>query len=356
MQKNLKVSVTVITYNGVKYIEQQLTSILNQTVKPDEVIISDDGSTDGSIELMNQIIEKYFDSGITITLLTDNPNHGIGPNFSWAVQHTTGDIIFSSGQDDIWREDKIEKVLEVYNQHPDAQVVVTDLALIDTDGKPYTGKTHPIYIDKYGLKEGEIIKLERAKYLCAAETVTIIVGPVISFKRSLYDLVIPLPISFSEDQWIEFIGIAENSMYYLNERTTYYRVHDSASNSVDISLHIRFQRMLDRTKIAYKTPMNPYCYGKAIQEYFNNHNDDFDGRQEAIDVLNTTIEIASTQIKYIKMNRLLGAFNILKMYIRDVRYRKSGFQSFIVCLFYILLFSKKRRNIEIESELAKCNY
>lgn len=356
MNNNFKVSVAMITYNGVKYIEKQLLSILNQTVKPDEVIISDDGSNDGTVELIEGIIEKYSSSEINIILLTDNPVHGINPNYCWAVRHTTGDIIFSSGQDDIWREDKIEKVLEVYNQYPDAFVVASDLSMVDNKGNPYFGKTVHIYIDKAGLENGATVKLDRANYLSLAETVTLIAGPVLSFKRSIYDLVIPLPVNIYEDQWIEFIGVAEDSMYYLNEKTTYYRVHDSASNSANISLYKRIKRTLSRTRIAYKTPFNPYCYGNAILNYFNTRNEDFDGRQEALNTVYTSIEIASAEMKYMKMNRIKGAFCFVKMFIKDVRYRKSGVQSFLVCLFYTLFYSKKRRNREINSELAKCGY
>lgn len=356
MKRNYKISVTMITYNGVKYTEEQLNSILNQTVRPDEIIISDDGSADGTVDLIRQIIDKYSNSGISITLLTNNPNHGIGPNFSWAVQHTTGDIIFSSGQDDIWAADKIEKVLDVYYRHPDAQVVATDLSMIDATGKPYIGNTVHIYIDKSGLSNGEVVKLDRAKYLPIAETVTLIAGPVISFKRSLYDLVIPIPLNVSEDQWIEFIGLAEDSFYYLNEKTTYYRVHDSASNSVNLSPYRRIQRTLSRVKLAYKTPLNPYCYRNAVLRYFNHHTEDFDGRKEAIDLLSIASEIIENEIKYMRMNRIKGVFCLLKMYIKNVRFRKSGTQSFLVCLLYTAFYSKKRRNKDFNAELAKCGF
>ena len=356
MTGDYKVSVTMITYNGVKYIEEQLTSILEQTRKPDEVIISDDGSIDGSVELIQQIINRYSHSGINIKLLTDNPNHGIGPNFSWAVQHTTGDIIFSSGQDDIWAEDKIEKVLEVYYQHPNAQVVLTDLAMIDSKGNPYTGNTVQIYIKKDELNNGDIIILDRKEYLSLAETVTLIAGPVLCFNRAIYDLVIPIPINVCEDQWIEFVGLAMNALYYLNKKTTYYRVHDSESNSVNLTPYRRIQRTLFRIRIAYKTPLNPYCFRKSILEYFNNNKDDFDGREEAIETLNVALKVVATEIDYMKMNRFKGAFCFLKMYIRDIRFRKSGFQSFFVCLMYTVIYSKKRRNKEINDELANCGY
>lgn len=356
MTEKYKISVAMITYNGVNYIEEQLTSILNQTVKPDEVIISDDGSTDGSVELIKGIIGNYIDNGIRIVLLTDNPTHGISQNFSWAFKHTTGDIVFSSGQDDIWREDKIEKVLNVYYQHPDAQVVVTDLEMIDKNGDPYTGNTVQIYIEKTGLKDGELIKTDRAKYLSLSETVTLIAGPVLSFKRSIYDLVIPLPVNVYEDQWIEFIGVAEDSMYYLNEKTTYYRVHDSVSNSANISLSRRIQRTLSRIRIAYKTPLTPLCFENAILKYFADYNEDeFVGRQDAIDTAHMVLAYVNTEFRYMRMNRIKGAFCYIKMFIKDVRYRKSGVQSFLICLFYTLFYSKKRRNREIDAELEKCH-
>lgn len=356
MQNDVKVSVTMITYNGVNYIEEQLTSIFEQTRKPDEVIISDDGSTDGSIELMNHIIDDYLDSGVKISLLTDNPNHGIGPNFSWAVQHTTGDVIFVSGQDDIWAKDKIEKVLDVYNNHLDAQVVATDRFLIDSNGKAYIKNYQHMFIDKSGLKNGDIVKLHREEYIALVETVTLIAGPVLSFKRDIIDYVIPLPANIYEDQWIEFVGVAEDSIYYLNEQTTYYRVHDSVSNSANVSLMRRIQRTLKRIKIAYKAPLHSCCFENAILKYFNDCNiEDFKGRQNAIDTANMVIDLENTVIRFMRMNSIKGAFCLIKLFVKDTRYRKSGFQSFVVCLLYTVFYSKKRRNNEINTELQKCN-
>lgn len=346
------VSVAMITYNGVSYIEEQLTSILNQTVKPDEVIISDDGSTDGSIELIKGIIENYIDSGIRIVLLTDNPIHGIGHNYTWAVQHAKGDIIFSSGQDDVWAKDKIEKILNVYKKHDDAQVVITNADLIDGQGMPYDGKFCYDFIRSLNVKKGDSIKVQRSKYIYRADN-PVVSGPVLSFKASIKDLVIPIPAFTFEDQVIEFVGLVEDSLYYLEEKLTIYRIHDSTCNTKNVTLFRRLQKEKNRIKHSYTIPFNMYFFGKMMLLYYKTHPDDFEGRDAAIDTVNHIISIGEREISYMRMGRIKGAYNLSKMYHTDIRYQKSGRQAHIISLLYILMYSKKKRNQDIDNELAK---
>ena len=98
-----KISVCIATYNGERYIREQLDSILSQLSLDDEVIISDDGSKDSTIE----IISSYLDSRIKV--FKNNGKHGYVGNFENALNHSSGDFIFLSDQDDIWELQKIEK-------------------------------------------------------------------------------------------------------------------------------------------------------------------------------------------------------------------------------------------------------
>ena len=88
-------SVALCTYNGEKYILEQLTSIVCQTVLPNEVVICDDNSLDDTINLINWFMKRYHDCGIDFKLITNSSkSKGVAKNFENAIKHTTGEIIF----------------------------------------------------------------------------------------------------------------------------------------------------------------------------------------------------------------------------------------------------------------------
>ena len=128
MKNNIKLSVAMATYNGAKYIQEQLDSIINQTLTPDEIVISDDGSTDGTLAL----VLEYISSHSNIILVHNTNNHGAEGNFSNEFNYCTGDIIFPSDQDDIWAPNKIEKMLEVFSN--DVEIVYAQDIIFDENG------------------------------------------------------------------------------------------------------------------------------------------------------------------------------------------------------------------------------
>lgn len=102
----MKVSVVLSSYNGEQDIIEQLRSIDGQTRQPDEVLICDDCSTDGTADLVQNYIEKKRLKNWK--LIVNKKNKGWRKNFIDGILASTGDLIFTSDQDDIWREDKIE--------------------------------------------------------------------------------------------------------------------------------------------------------------------------------------------------------------------------------------------------------
>lgn len=129
----MKVSVAMCTYNGEKYIEEQLNSILHQT-KIDEIIICDDGSKDKTLEICNEILKS---SNVEYTLKL-NKNLGFAKNFYQAITLCSGDIIFFCDQDDIWKENKIDLMCQVFNNDPDTLLVFSN-AYITNENLEVTG-------------------------------------------------------------------------------------------------------------------------------------------------------------------------------------------------------------------------
>ncbi len=129
MFKNIKISVVIATYNGSKYIIEELESIMNQTITPDEVIISDDCSNDNTTELINNFI---VNNNLSNWKLNKNKtNKGFSKNFMDTLYSASGDIIFLADQDDIWIDNKIEKMLEVYCSNKNVKSVASEFTFID---------------------------------------------------------------------------------------------------------------------------------------------------------------------------------------------------------------------------------
>lgn len=124
------ISVIMATYNGAHYIAEQLDSIYNQSITPDEIIISDDCSMDHTLK----IIEEYKSKGlIPITISVNKSNLGYIKNFNLAISKAKGDYIFLCDQDDVWETNKIEITLSSMNDYS-ADVACTGFKLIDKGG------------------------------------------------------------------------------------------------------------------------------------------------------------------------------------------------------------------------------
>lgn len=106
-QDNKTVSVVMCTYNGGKYIKEQLDSIVAQTHQPHEVIVQDDGSTDDTMDIVRSYMERYP----YIRITQNERGKGINNNFFSAIEKASGEFVAISDQDDVWKEDKLELLL-----------------------------------------------------------------------------------------------------------------------------------------------------------------------------------------------------------------------------------------------------
>lgn len=123
------ISVVMATYNGERYIKEQLESILFQTRKPDEIIINDDRSIDGTVDIIADIKKKY---NAPIILKVNEKRLGYAQNFREAIRRTKGEIVFLSDQDDVWLENKIEICMAVFERKE--QVLALSTAYYLSDG------------------------------------------------------------------------------------------------------------------------------------------------------------------------------------------------------------------------------
>lgn len=151
----MKTSVIIATYNGSKFIEEQFDSILAQSVQPDEVVITDDGSKDNTKEIVQKYIDEHGLNGAW-HLYANEKNKGYAKNFLDGAMLTTGDIVFFCDQDDIWTPDRIKKMSEVMAENSKINLLCSNL--------------EPFYYEedtcKWSKKDLEVMKTDNSLEKC----------------------------------------------------------------------------------------------------------------------------------------------------------------------------------------------
>ncbi|MDD6603195.1 MAG: glycosyltransferase [Eubacteriales bacterium] len=134
------ISVAMAVYNGSKYIINQLESIRTQTRSVDEVIMTDDGSNDGTIELVEEYIKKHNLENWKI--IRNEKNLRFSKNFFKAVDYTHGDYVFLADQDDEWREDKVELMIAEFEKDSKLMALSSTCVIIDGEGNDISNLTN----------------------------------------------------------------------------------------------------------------------------------------------------------------------------------------------------------------------
>ena len=209
----IRISVAMATYNGEKYIEKQLVSILNNICENDEIIISDDGSTDSTLE----IIKKLNKGNIKVI---KGPKKGVMKNFENAIKNCRGEFIFLSDQDDIWAAGKVENVLKLFEKGVTA--VVHDVSYINEKDEIM----YKSFFEKRRVRSGLVNNLIKNSYL----------GNAMCFRGDLKEKVIPIPVDKRmsdqwHDQWIGLVCEAYGKVVFDKQVLGYYRRHSSNVSS-----------------------------------------------------------------------------------------------------------------------------
>lgn len=218
----MKISIAMAVYNGSKYIEKQLESLLYQTRPADEVVIVDDVSTDNTCEIVKEFIEK--NKLVNWQLFKNELNLGYKKNFHKAVSLTTGDIIFTCDQDDIWCECKLEKIEKVFEADDSVLAVSTAFSLIDGDDRPIEGKNGY----DYGLINTPLNSLLQKIGLKTIMHSNIAPGCTSAFRKRVAEIFIADSVNkIHHDYEINLIAAALDGLYYYNVPLINYRIHNN---------------------------------------------------------------------------------------------------------------------------------
>ncbi len=134
-----RVSVALGTHNGARFLGEQLDSILRQTVPVAEIVLSDDASGDGTVELAQQLIAERSatDAATPELVVLRNPVAlGVTANFEQAISAASGDLIALSDQDDVWHPDRVARAVAEFAARPEVDLVAAEARLVDDAGAP----------------------------------------------------------------------------------------------------------------------------------------------------------------------------------------------------------------------------
>lgn len=218
----MNISVALCTYNGEQFLREQLNSILNQTQKVNEIIIVDDASRDSTKDIIKQY-QKQFPE--IIKFYENEKSLGTIKNFEKSISLTTGDFIFLSDQDDVWFENKVEKMLYFIERNPKCKLLFSDGALIDEKGT----FLHSTLWEKWGfdIETRSVWRENKNAFKNLLVNDNKITGATLCFHKELKEVVIPIqiPQGYWHDLWLGLHASAREGLFFIEECLIHYRIH-----------------------------------------------------------------------------------------------------------------------------------
>lgn len=249
-----KISIAMATYNGGKHLDEQLNSFINQTRKPDELVVVDDCSTDDTLSKLNEFKRNSIFPVIIVQNkenLGNKNKYGFANNFETAIKLCSGDIVFLSDQDDVWFPEKIERHIEIYDNNSNIMMISNNA--IRTYSNLFNYNLTQIDYGKIGWGgDGKVS-----------------IGCCYSFRYEMLSYMLPIPKNIAHDVWFYcFVEYIFGGRYDIVEPLQYFRRSSSAwsainegSNSVTV-LQCYFSK--------YKRYFN-YIFKNNNAEYINTY-------------------------------------------------------------------------------------
>ena len=198
------ISVCVATYNGEKFIREQIDSILCQLSSDDEIIVSDDGSTDGTIVIINCIGDKR------IRIIEGPRKHSPTFNFENALKEAKGDYIFLADQDDVWKTNKVEVCMKWLQKY---DCVVSDAQVTDSN-------LNPLYPSLYAIMQ------VRQGHIYNTVWKNGYTGCCMAFRRNILEASLPLPKDIPmHDIWIGNVAAYKYNVKFIPDKLILFRRH-----------------------------------------------------------------------------------------------------------------------------------
>jgi glycosyltransferase involved in cell wall biosynthesis len=239
------VSVAMCTFNGAPYVGEQLESIMCQSYPPDELVICDDGSSDGTFEICRSLASKC---PFQVRVVESESRLGSTKNFERAIRECHGEIVALADQDDIWGAEKLWKIMKSMQNHPDAAYVFSDGEAIDDKGRSLGRKSWDMHASNVYLRAG----WKKSDQLAVLLRENVVTGSMMAFRGCYKAIFLPIPSDWVHDYWIALLGSACSYGVVIAEPLVLYRQHSAQQ------IGIRKQSLIDKSRESLLTQREDY--------------------------------------------------------------------------------------------------
>jgi len=237
------VSVALCTHNGAAYLQTQLASILEQTHPVSEIVVSDDASTDATLDIVRAALADV--GNLRVKILHNEQPLGVTANFEQAIRATTGEIVILCDQDDVWHPDRVTAA--VRGLADGALLQFSDAQLIDSDGSPLVDSQPgdslfaTLEFDaqtRAALADGRAFQTLLRRNLAT--------GATVAFRRALLGEALPIPSVWVHDEWLTIIAAVRESVTVSTEQVIGYRQHgENQIGVIEPTLRRKIARVLE---------------------------------------------------------------------------------------------------------------
>jgi glycosyltransferase involved in cell wall biosynthesis len=213
------ISVALCTYNGERFLQTQLSSILDQTRLPDEVILCDDASSDRTLEIAAAFAEH---APFPVRIVRNESNLGSNRNFQQAIELCSGELIVLSDQDDVWVPERLERSECELRKRPGCGLVFSDATVIDDEGHPTGNTLWQNFAFTPELQE----RMRKGSYTPLAHY-RFITGATVMFRSEFRPFLFPILGEWIHDGWIAMLIACLSGVCFISEPLVQYRQHTS---------------------------------------------------------------------------------------------------------------------------------
>lgn len=200
----MKVSVAMCTYNGARFLQQQLDSLLAQSRRPDQVVICDDVSSDNTVQILQRFALKAQELGVDVKLRVNPSNLGYVRNFEAALELCDGELVFLCDQDDVWMPEKIERFFQRFSQDPQLLLLHADARLVDAQGQDLGCGL----FESLEVTAAELAAVHAGDALTVLMRRNLVTGATAALRRELLQRALPVEQGWIHDEWLAMAAAA----------------------------------------------------------------------------------------------------------------------------------------------------